>query len=124
MNCLECEAPISGRSDKKFCDDFCRNAYNNRRNKDASNLMRQIHTQLRKNYGILKRMALENENQMTTSLKLSAEGFVFDYFTGYKISWEGREIRMLYDLGYEFLENSYLRIHLPADTTEIKVKTE
>jgi hypothetical protein len=27
--CLFCEKPVKGRSDKKFCDDYCRAAYNN-----------------------------------------------------------------------------------------------
>ncbi len=113
MNCLECNEALKGRSDKKFCDDSCRNAFNNKRNKDVSNLMRQINSQLRKNYRLLQEFATPNEESLITSIKLSNEGFIFDYFTGYKISWEGREIRMVYDIGYEFLENSYLKIHLP-----------
>ena len=28
-NCLECKDPVKGRIDKKFCSDYCRNAYNN-----------------------------------------------------------------------------------------------
>ncbi|RYF12576.1 MAG: DUF2116 family Zn-ribbon domain-containing protein, partial [Flavobacteriales bacterium] len=29
--CLDCNTEIKGRADKKFCDDQCRNNYNNRR---------------------------------------------------------------------------------------------
>jgi hypothetical protein len=32
--CLECGEKIVGREDKKFCSDGCRNAYNNKINKD------------------------------------------------------------------------------------------
>ena len=35
--CPECEDPIIGRTDKKFCSDGCRNSYNNRVNKDQKN---------------------------------------------------------------------------------------
>ena len=33
--CLECGDKIVGRIDKKFCSDGCRNAYNNKVNKDS-----------------------------------------------------------------------------------------
>jgi predicted nucleic acid-binding Zn ribbon protein len=52
-NCPECGDKILGREDKKFCSDSCRNNYNNRINKDATNLMRNINNKLRKNYRIL-----------------------------------------------------------------------
>ena len=52
-NCLECNEKIIGREDKKFCSDGCRNAYNNKMNKDQNNLMRNINNKLRKNYRIL-----------------------------------------------------------------------
>ncbi|HRZ33187.1 MAG TPA: DUF2116 family Zn-ribbon domain-containing protein, partial [Flavobacterium sp.] len=41
-NCLECGEKIIGREDKKFCSDGCRNSYNNKINKDSTNLMRNI----------------------------------------------------------------------------------
>jgi len=46
--CLECGEPLIGRSDKKFCDDQCRNAYNNKLNRDHINLYRNINNKLRK----------------------------------------------------------------------------
>ena len=37
MKCLQCDKPLlAGRSDKKFCNDYCRQAYNNKR-KEAEN---------------------------------------------------------------------------------------
>ena len=32
--CLEHETPLIGRVDKKFCNDMCRNSYNNLLNKE------------------------------------------------------------------------------------------
>ena len=52
--CLECGAKIVGRIDKKFCSDACRNAYNNRINKDSKNLIRNTNNRLRRNYRILE----------------------------------------------------------------------
>jgi hypothetical protein len=35
-SCLECGQPLgAGRSDRKFCNDICRTAYNNRRRSDS-----------------------------------------------------------------------------------------
>ena len=51
-NCPECGDKIIGRIDKKFCSDGCRNAYNNRINKDSKNLIRNTNNRLRKNYRI------------------------------------------------------------------------
>ena len=50
--CLECDNEIKGRIDKKFCSDYCRNAYNNKLNKDSNNLVRNTNNRLRKNYRI------------------------------------------------------------------------
>ena len=32
--CLECNEKLIGRADKKFCNDYCRNAFNNNLNKN------------------------------------------------------------------------------------------
>jgi len=53
-HCFECGEPLKGRIDKKFCDDACRNSYNNRVNKDTKNLIRNTNNRLRKNYRILE----------------------------------------------------------------------
>ena len=33
--CLSCSKPVKGRTDKKFCDDYCRNSYHNRYPKEV-----------------------------------------------------------------------------------------
>ena len=84
-NCLECGEKIMGRSDKKFCNDGCRNAYNNKHKKDSSNLMRNINNKLRKNHRILSEQKFIEGKAKTTRNKLISEGFDFEYFTsGYK----------------------------------------
>jgi predicted nucleic acid-binding Zn ribbon protein len=45
-SCLECENYRSWG--QKFCSDGCRNAYNNKINKDSTNFMRNINNKLRK----------------------------------------------------------------------------
>lgn len=108
--CLECGEKIIGRSDKKFCNDSCRNAYNNKNNKDTSNLMRNINNKLRKNFRILSEQNFTEGKAKTTRQNLSIKGFDFTYFTHFKVYKNGAEYRFLYDIGYKFLEDDWILI--------------
>jgi vacuolar-type H+-ATPase subunit B/Vma2 len=68
-SCPECGEKIVGRIDKKFCSDGCRNAYNNRVNKDSKNLIRNINNRLRKNWRILEALNPDQKTK-TTRTKL------------------------------------------------------
>lgn len=104
--CLECEERIVGREDKKFCSDGCRNAYNNKINKDSTNFMRNVNNKLRKNYRILSEYNVEGKSK-TTRVKLSNKGFDFDYFTNVLHTKSGNIYHFVYDQGYLVLENDY-----------------
>lgn len=107
-NCLECRQKISGRTDKKYCSDHCRNAYNNRLNKDSKNLIRNINNKLRKNYRILAELNPKGKTR-TTKIRLLERGFDFEYFTHLYTTRSGTVYYFLYDLGYLPLENdSYM----------------
>ena len=103
-NCLECNEKIIGREDKKFCSDGCRNSYNNKRNKDQTNLMRNINNKLRKNYRILSELNPENKTK-TTKTKLVSKGFDFEFFTSIYQTKTGNTYYFLYDQGYMAIEN-------------------
>ena len=105
--CLECDEKIIGREDKKFCSDGCRNAYNNKINKDSNNYMRNINNKLRKNYRIL--MSINTDQKIKTSRsKLLSKGFDFDYFTNILLTNTGNTYYFLYDQGYMLLENDFV----------------
>ena len=108
--CLECGEPIRGRADKKFCSDYCRNAYHNQRNKDSKNLIRNINNRLRKNYRILDSFPLKEGKTRTTRNKLIDKGFDFDYFTNLYTTRKGSVYYFVYDLGYLPLENDFYMI--------------
>jgi predicted nucleic acid-binding Zn ribbon protein len=105
-NCLECAEKIVGREDKKFCSDGCRNAYNNKINKDSTNLMRNINNKLRKNYRILCELNVEGKSK-TTRTKLLGKGFDFEFFTSIYVTKTGNTYYFLYDQGYLILENEW-----------------
>ncbi len=107
-NCLECNDKIIGREDKKFCSDGCRNAYNNKINKDNTNLMRNINNKLRKNYRILSELNTGDDGKSkTTRTKLMSKGFDFEFFTSIYNTKTGNTYYFLYDQGYRILENEY-----------------
>ncbi len=108
--CLECEERIVGRIDKKFCSDQCRNAYNNKRNKDSKNLIRNINNRLRKNYRILESFPLKEGKTKTTRTRLLDNGFDFDFITNLYTTKKGTSYYFVYDLGYLPLENEYYMI--------------
>ena len=105
-NCLECGEKIVGREDKKFCSDGCRNAYNNKINKDSTNYMRNINNKLRKNYRILSELNVEGKTK-TTKTKLLSKGFDFDYLTNILSTKTGTTYHFVYDQGYMPLDHDF-----------------
>jgi len=108
--CLECDTPIKGRTDKKFCSDYCRNSYHNKQNKDSKNLIRNTNNHLRKNYRILDSFSLKDGKTRTTRSSLLAKGFNFDLITSVYTTKKGSTYFFVYDLGYLPLENDYYMI--------------
>ncbi len=103
--CLECGEPLKGRADQKFCNDLCRNAYNNKKTGASSKYMRKINRILKSNHAILKEL---NTDKKTTILKnkLDKEGFNFNYHTNIYTTKSGRNYYFCYDQGYLMLDNA------------------
>ncbi len=104
--CLECGEKIVGRIDKKFCNDACRNAYNNHINKDRKNLIRNINNRLRKNYRILEALN-PGQKTKTSRARLVESGFDFNYFTSIYKTKTGNLYYFVYDQGYLVLDGGY-----------------
>ncbi|WP_295335413.1 hypothetical protein [Flavobacterium sp.] len=104
--CLECGERIIGREDKKFCGDGCRNAFNNKMNKDCNNYMRNTNNKLRRNYRILAELNTEGKSK-TSRLKLLNKGFDFEYLTNIRTTKSGNTYYFIYDQGYMAVENDF-----------------
>ena len=102
--CLECKEAVKGRVDKKFCSDYCRNAYNNQVNKGSKNLIRNINNRLRKNYKILSELNVSGKTKVTRT-KLYDNGFDFQFFTSIYKTKTGNTYFYVYNEGYLTLEN-------------------
>jgi len=107
--CLECEKPLVGRVDKKFCSDMCRNSYNNRLNSDSYNLIRNTNNQLRKNRRILEELCPEDKAK-TTKNTLLTHGFDFSLVTSIRPTLKGNIYHFVYDYGYLELESDFYLI--------------
>lgn len=112
--CLECEEKLYGRADKKFCNDHCRNAYNNKRNKDSNNLVRNINNRLRKNYRILQELNPEGKTRSTRK-KMLEKGFDFEHITHLYTTRKGSVYYFVYDYGYLPLDNDFYMLVKRSD---------
>ena len=102
--CLECGESFVGRSDKKFCSDYCRNAYNNKINKDTKNFIRNTNNKLRKNWRILEELN-PNKKGTVPKNKLDTKGFDFGLFTSIYTTKTGDVYYFCYNQGYRILDN-------------------
>jgi predicted nucleic acid-binding Zn ribbon protein len=106
--CICCGRVIKGRSDKKFCDDYCRNNYNNQLKGDSNNYVRNINNILKKNRRILEEHFPENEKMgKITKEKLLTAGFQFKYLTHTYTTHKGSTYSFCYEYGYLPLEHDW-----------------
>jgi transcriptional accessory protein Tex/SPT6 len=115
--CLSCDKNLKGRTDKKFCDDYCRNNYNNQLKTIDISPVRNINNALGKNRRIL--MSFFSEGQHTAKAardELLQKGYQFKYSTHTYTNKKGKLYFFCYDYGYLPLENNYfLLVKSPAD---------
>lgn len=99
--CLTCGDTLKGRSDKKFCDDFCRNSYNNQLKLDSNNYIRNIKNALGKNRRILQDLLpADKDTFITPKDTLLQKGFHFKYHTHVYENQEKKIYYYCYDYGY------------------------
>jgi len=107
-NCQACSKPLKGRADKKFCNDYCRNSYNNQLKSGVNNYIRNINNALRKNRRILEELFPANEKiAKTHKEKLNRLGFQFKYSTHTYTNKNGNTYYFCYEYGYLPLENDW-----------------
>lgn len=109
--CLQCQKPLRGRTDKKFCDDYCRNGYNNLLKSAPYSLVRNINNQLAKNRRLLQEAIPSGEEMgKTTRDKMISKGFSFKYLTHSYTNKKGNVYFFCYDYGYLPLEGEWLLV--------------
>ena len=104
-HCLACDKSIHGRADKKFCNDYCRNAYNNSMKSMNSVVVRNINNVLTKNRKILENILGQEKTIKTNKEKLLQHGFNFKYNTHTYTTKNGDTYCFCYEMGYLPLEH-------------------
>ncbi len=108
--CLFCNKLLRGRLDKKFCDDACRNGFNNQKRlkNGSAAYIRGLNNTLLKNRNILEGLLpADSETAKTSFDKLQSLGFVFKYYTHTYTNQKGAVYHYCYDHGWLALENNW-----------------
>ena len=117
--CLYCNKPLRGRSDKKYCNDDCRNAYFNDQKKIDHKVHRSIDLAVKKNRRILKEILGERKTRSVTEKHLLQKGFNFKFHTHHFITRNDDEYLFCYDYGFlERDDNTYMIVKEIAITRE------
>lgn len=105
--CLDCNAVLNGRADKKFCDDQCRTNYNNRLRTENNSYINEVNRILKKNRDILRNQNPEGKTKIKKATLLR-KGFDFNYHTHTYATQKGTTYIFCYEYGYLPLENEEL----------------
>jgi hypothetical protein len=107
--CLCCNHGIKGRSDKKFCNDFCRNAHHNKLKSTDNNYVRKVNHNLLRNRKILENLFTDPKQVIrTTRHKLQEQQFDFHYFTHQYNNRKGQKYFFCYEFGYRVLKDAVI----------------
>lgn len=101
--CIDCNAELKGRTDKKFCDDQCRSNYNNRLKANDQSFLKRVNQILKKNRDILVEKNPEGKAKVKRA-ELLRKGFNFDYHTHTYATQRGMTYIFCYEYGYLLLE--------------------
>ncbi|WP_231462230.1 MULTISPECIES: hypothetical protein [unclassified Pedobacter] len=97
--CLDCGNPVKGRADKKFCDDLCRNNYNNHLKAEDNAIVKAVNLILKRNRSILSKFNPDGKAKITRN-KLISAGFNFNYHTSIHLTHNGNTYIFCYEFGY------------------------
>ena len=107
--CKECQHPLQGRSDKKFCDDYCRVSYHSKTNRHNLEVVGQINKIVKKNTQILQECLQKYGNSIPRKY-LEWNSFKFQYYT-HLITYSKKEtIKYCYDLGIAEISQCEIKI--------------
>lgn len=104
--CLDCGKPLQGRTDQKYCSEYCRSSYHYNLSKEKKeSLYLKIDKQLKKNRRLL--MAYNKAGKATLRKSvLDDAGFNPKFFTHYWKNQKGQVYLFCYEYGFLSLEEN------------------
>ena len=115
--CLSCGESFDGRSDKKYCSDYCRNSYNNKLNSGSNNYIRKVNRILKNNRRILEELNPTGKTKVKKQ-QLLAKGFVFNYMTSVYVTKKQAEYKFCYEYGYLDLGGEWYALVIKKEYAE------
>jgi predicted nucleic acid-binding Zn ribbon protein len=107
-NCLLCKKIIRGRSDKKFCNDNCRNQFNNTQRPASNSYVKGINQALFRNRNILDSILPPAVPAVKANRDtLIEKGFQFRFYTHQSKADKGSSYVFCYDLGYQMIDTDH-----------------
>lgn len=98
--CASCYKILEGRSDKKFCDHYCKSAYHYKKSLEQPlNFYNKVDNQLKTNRKILKRYNKAGMATVRASIIIK-DGFNPNFFTHYWKNQEGDVYLFVYEYGF------------------------
>lgn len=114
---MYCNHIIIGRSDKRFCQDRCRNAYYYLNNTVVNpNPILKVNRILKKNRDLLNQLMAKSTNKVPLS-KLNESGFDFNYLTRIE-THQAQTVYFCYDVGYSII-NDQEALLVSEETTSL-----
>lgn len=107
--CSFCGDVLTGRSDKKFCDDICRNNFHYQIFKDKNKKIKIINKILLNNRDILSSF-IKGVKTIVDKQELINAGFNCDYFTGIYRTKMDNIFYIIYDKAYCFIEDNKIML--------------
>ncbi len=104
-NCKKCGKAIYGRIDKRFCNAYCRNSFNNKiKRKDEQSIL-EVNRALRKNRTILKTLSPIGKSTVRKEV-LSAMGYNFSIFSSMYRASKRKTYYLCYEYGFSPIVDS------------------
>lgn len=107
--CLHCGTVMYGRSDKKFCDTKCKNAYHNEETERSRRYRKGVMAAIEVNYAILDDL-LKNRQLTVAVEKIAPRGFSPNYSTYHRKRYP-RDEYGCFDIRYNRSDSRIYNIH-------------
>lgn len=115
--CQHCAKKMQGRTDKKFCSNYCRSSYHNALYGNRTNYMRRINALLLRNRKILSDLfVLQRKGAHVPLSELYMKGFTPQHFTHQAKHTSKTVYTFCYEFGYSFVGKDAVRIVQEANT--------
>ena len=102
--CVFCGRELNGRSDKKFCDDACRNNYAYKRNRNDNDFINKINKSLLCNRNVLRSITRRGRKIVKKQILVDKD-FDFNVITGLYKTHRHQEYMLLYDYAYRCIND-------------------